>query len=312
MVRRIAFSLLFITVSVIAYSLNGWAYEETVVMNGGTLKGRVVLDGPPPPARVYHLVFSPNIEFCQKISDGHGNRLLYEFKASADGGFEDVIVSVVGVKKGKPFQLTPTLWLEDCQIRPFVTPIRNNHPITIASNDPVTHDIQAYTLDGNDYTFAMFNQPMPARASVLEEVRLRQGHFIFRTQCGVHDYMQSWGMAVGNPYYAVTDEAGMFEIADIPPGTYYVLAWHPHMKVQAQEVTITPGGTVEMGFIFNASEVRIPLHDLQTSYRLQPWLDERQVVPPKKMELQIHNAPEKLLQPKTWQERRGMISVQFP
>ncbi|MFQ5543055.1 MAG: carboxypeptidase-like regulatory domain-containing protein [Nitrospiria bacterium] len=260
-------------------------YEEGVVSNGGTLTGRVLLEGPPPPARIYHLIFSPNIEYCRSISDGKGNRLLREFNVSDDGGFQNVIISIVGVKKGKPFAYTPIIWLENCQIKPFVTPIRNNHPIMISSVDPVTHDIQAYTLK-DEYTFAMFNKPMPGHASVQREVNFRKGHYLFRTQCGVHDYMQSWGMAVGNPYFTVTNRDGNFTIRDVPPGTYYVLAWHPHMKVQAQEVTITPKGKLEMSYTFDSSEVGIPLHDLQTNYRLGTWLEPHHLVPPT-VELQV-------------------------
>ncbi len=265
--------------------LTGWAYEEIIVNSGGTLTGQVFLKGTPPPPRIYHLIFSPNIEFCRDISDGKGNRLLREFNVSSDGGFENVTVALVGVKKGKPFDYTPIIWIENCQIRPFVTPVRNNHPITISSVDPITHDIQAYTLK-DEYTFAMFNKPMPAKASVKKQIEFRQGHYIFRTQCGVHDYMQSWGMAVGNPYFAMTDREGRFVIADIPPGTYYLVAWHPHMKVQAREVTIPPEGRVTAGFTFDSAEVHIPLHDLQLSYRLGTWLEPRHLVPPK-VKLQV-------------------------
>jgi hypothetical protein len=46
-------------------------------------------------------------------------------------------------------------------------------------------------------------------------------------QCGFHAYMESWAMAVNNPYYALTDENGAFSIENIPPGTYQLVVWHP-------------------------------------------------------------------------------------
>jgi hypothetical protein len=261
------------------------AYEEAPVANGGSLTGKVKLEGAPPPVRIYHLVFSPNLEFCGKISDGNGNRLLKEFRVAPDGRFEGVVVAVVGVKKGKPFSFTPSLEIENCRIAPFMTPVRNRHPIEMVNKDTIVHDIQAYTLNDQEYAFQMFNKPMVPESRATKPVRFREGHFIFRTQCGVHDFMQSWGMAVGNPYFAVTGPDGGFAITDLPPGTYDVIAWHPHLKVQAQSVTIPADGRAEAEFRFVSSEVEVPLHDLQTGYRLQPALDAR-TPPPPSVELQ--------------------------
>lgn len=255
------------------------AYEEITVTGGGTVTGRVTLQGAPPPTRIFHMVFSPNIEFCTRISDGKGNRLLQEFHISKEGGFQDVVVAVVGVEKGKRFDYAPRIELEHCRIGPFVTPVRNHQPLTIVNKDPVVHDIQGYTLKDN-YTFAMFNKPMLPKDQVVKEIRLRKDHSIFRTQCGVHDFMQSWGMAVGNPYFAVTDADGRFTIPDLPPGDYDVVAWHPYMQVQALALTVPANGEVALSFQFNAGEVSIPYYNLQTGYRLQPALDLIPLQPP--------------------------------
>jgi hypothetical protein len=247
------------------------AYEEITVTGGGTATGRVVLIGPPPPSRIFHLIFSPDIDFCSRISDGKGNRLLKEFEVSDDGGLQNAIVAVVGVERGKPFAYTPRLDINTCRISPFVMPVRNGWPMTIVNQDPVVHDVQAYTLK-DEYTFAMFNKPMVPESIAVKEVRLRTGHYLFRVQCGVHDFMQSWGMAVGNPYFAVTDADGRYTIPDLPPGEYDIIAWHPLMKVRVGHISIAAGGTARQDFQFDATEVEIPLHDLEPHYRLQPAL----------------------------------------
>ena len=36
-------------------------------------------------------------------------------------------------------------------------------------------------------------------------IYLNKGRRTFYMQCGFHAYMESWAMAVNNPYYAVTD-----------------------------------------------------------------------------------------------------------
>ena len=254
-------------------------------MAGGIITGTVTLKGTPPPVRIFHLIFSPNIDFCGMISDGKGNRLLKEFRVSEDGGFQDVVVAVVGVKQGKKFDYTPEIGVKTCRISPFVVPIRNHHPITLVNKDPIAHDIQGYTLQ-DDYTFAMFNKPMVPDSTAIKQIVLRQGHYIFRTQCGVHDFMQSWGMAVGNPYFAVTGADGSFTIPDLPSGTYDVIAWHPYMKVQAQKITVPVNGRVALNFQFDASEVDVPLYNLQKDYRLETALQPHHLVSPS-VELQV-------------------------
>lgn len=256
-----------------------FAYEEVTVASGGTFSGRVMLKGAPPPPRIFHLIFSPNPKFCGTVSDGKGNRLLKEFWVAPDGGFQNVVISIVGVEKGKPFDYMPELAIENCRVAPFVTPVRNNHPIALVNKDSIAHDIQAYTLQ-NNYTFAMFNKPLTPETIATKEVRLRKGHYIFRTQCGVHDFMQSWGLAVGNPYFAVSKADGTFTISDIPPGTYHVLAWHPYLPMQATEITVAADGKVEGNFEFDASRVEIPYYALQRSYRLETALLPEQGVFP--------------------------------
>jgi Carboxypeptidase regulatory-like domain len=270
-VRRSWFSVVGALLLLLGQAASSPAYEEITVTGGGRVTGRVVLNGPPPPSRIFHLVFSPDIDFCSRVSDGKGNRLLKEFTVSDAGGLQDTIVAVVGVERGKPFSYTPRLEVNTCRISPFVMPVRNGHPMTIVNQDPVVHDIQAYTLQ-DDYTFAMFDRRMVPESVAQKEVRLRKGHYLFRTQCGVHDFMQSWGIAVGNPYFAVTDADGRYTIPDLPPGEYDIIAWHPLMKIRAGHVTVTAGGTARQDFQFDAGEVKIPLHDLESHYRFQPAL----------------------------------------
>jgi hypothetical protein len=279
MLRRwIIFTGLFIALALSNQSA-GWGYDEITVASGGTIAGKVFLKGAPPPVRIFHLIFSPNIDFCGKVSDGKGNRLLKEFRVSGDGGFQDVVIAVVGVEQGKKFDYMPALDLEACRISPFVVPVRNRFPIRLENKDPIAHDIQAYTLK-DDYTFAMFNKPMVPESTATKQIVLRQGHYIFRTQCGVHDFMQSWGMAVGNPYFAVTGSDGNFTIPDLPPGTYDVIAWHPYMKVQSQKITVPASGRVTLNFQFDASEVDVPLYSLQKEYRLDTALQQHHMVSP--------------------------------
>jgi len=42
-------------------------------------------------------------------------------------------------------------------------------------------------------------------------------------------------LVVSHPYYAVTDERGEFELTDVPPGQYEIVAWHEGWKMDREE-----------------------------------------------------------------------------
>ncbi|HLZ35803.1 MAG TPA: carboxypeptidase regulatory-like domain-containing protein, partial [Nitrospira sp.] len=79
--------------------------------------------------------------------------------------------------------------------------------------------------------------------SLVGPVYLNKGRRTFYMQCGFHAYMESWAMAVNNPYYALTDADGKFTIENIPPGTYQLVVWHPQTGPGATKmVTVKPDG----------------------------------------------------------------------
>jgi hypothetical protein len=64
--------------------------------------------------------------------------------------------------------------------------------------------------------------------------------------CNVHAEMAGFIIVLQNPYYAVTDKAGNFEIKGVPPGTYTLKFWHEKLKETSQSVTVAAGKTVSV------------------------------------------------------------------
>jgi hypothetical protein len=248
------------------------AYEEITVSDGGTLTGRVTLDGEVPKPKGYNLITLPDAVYCGRVSDGRGWRLLQPFSVGAGGSFRDVVVFVDGVERGKPFSgfKAPRIEAMDCRFLPFVTVVRDQHDVTVVNMDPAMHDIQAYETS-NLGPRVLFNVPLPisprypreaglsahfhkhfAGAPMTQTVRMTKGRRVFLMQCGFHAYMESWGLAVENPYYAITDQDGRFTIHDIPPGRHKVVVWHPYIGgAKEYEIEVRPKGQA-------ALEVKIP------------------------------------------------------
>lgn len=221
------------------------AYEVVEVSDGGTITGQVTLDGPAPQPKGFNLVTFPDPAYCGRISNGRGWRLLRDFTVGPGNGLKDVVVMLEGVESGKPFDLSiPRIEARDCQFAPFVTVVRDGHGVEMVNMDPVMHDIQAYETSRKLGARVLFNSPLPMNKlhqrgdlhathrhlpgpSMLERIRLTKGRRIFFMQCGFHAYMESWAVAVANPYYTITDVNGAFSIDQVPPGTYRLLIWHP-------------------------------------------------------------------------------------
>lgn len=228
------------------------AYEAVSVVDGGTLTGRVKFSGTLPPAKLFELRRTPDRVYCGALSDGSGYRLLREIAVSAEGGLQDVVVTVEGIQKGKPFVLQETrLEANICQFIPFVSVVRDQHPLTVTNLDPVAHDLQVYERD-QEHVFIMFHRPSLTRTGTTDRIKLTGTRRGMTMQCGMHPFMQAHGVAVDNPYYAVTGRDGTFAIGDLPPGTYRVRAWHPVLGVQEWEMTMGANGTATQELVFES------------------------------------------------------------
>ena len=233
-------------------SIEAWAYEEVAVSNGGTVTGTVQFSGELPPPTSFELRRYPDQVYCGALSDGSGYRLLREVAVGTQQGLKDVIVTIEGVEKGKSFEFTETkLEANICQFVPFVSVMREHHPLTVTNLDPVSHDLQIYERD-REHVFIMFHRPALTKSGTSDVVRFTGNRRDISMQCGMHPFMQGHGLAVENPYYAITGLEGSFEIKDLPSGTYRIKAWHPTLGEKVQDVTVAANGTTSLGFSFEA------------------------------------------------------------
>ena len=276
------------------------AYREAPVENPGMISGKVTLKSGKPVPRGFNLVTFPDPVYCGRISNGKGFRLLQEFSIGEQFGVKDVVVMLTGIDRGKPFSFENSrIEARDCQFRPFVTVVRDNHQVEVVNMDPVMHDIQAYQTSELGPR-VLFNVPLPMnphhpRTAAMDSqyhqhipgepmtqaIHMTKGRRIFVMQCGFHAYMESWGFVVDNPYYALTDNEGHFEIKDIPPGTYKAVIWHPQERVVVEhEVVITPNSATIANFEIQAREgARAGMEAVENPHFGMGLLGDREIKP---------------------------------
>ena len=228
------------------------AYEVEPVKEGATVRGTVTVTGTVPAPQEFELRRFPDHEYCSKLSDRLGHRLLREVTVRPDGGLKDAVVVVEGVERGKPFTFTEAqVEAKLCQFLPFVTVVSDKRHVTVFNRDPVPHDMQATAHDQTGGELAFYRPSLQADGTT-DVVRLDKGRNVFTMQCSLHPYMQNWGYAVDHPYFAVTDAKGAFSIEDLPPGTYRLKAWHPILGIQERKLTVTANETVLLDLSFEA------------------------------------------------------------
>jgi len=222
-------------------------YHVVPVTNGATLTGRVVFDGEVP--RAHRSMITKDVDVC-----GLGYRERQDVDISRDRGLRDVVISIEGIERGKPWPESdgrPEVSQEGCTFLPHLQVVRKGQEIDIVNPDPVLHNIHAFELVGSGQR-TLFNLGQPPEERVITHVlQPRRGHHI-RLECDAHDFMLGWVYAADTPYASLVDEDGRFRIDRVPPGTYTVTAWHPDLGVRKAEVTLSPDGEGELVFRFSS------------------------------------------------------------
>ncbi len=257
-----------LTLAICTLSTQVWAYQEIEVKNGGTLQGKTTLKGGIPQPRVYHLVLFPNLDMCAEVdTDDNMNRVLFDFYTDKQRGLKDVVISLNKVESGKPFVDKPiNIISENCKFSPDVSVIRQGGTFFVDNQDAVMHNSQVYQKKQGKI---LLNIPIPAEEISEGKVVFKKHYKIFQMICGMHEFMQTWGFRVQNPYYSKTEVDGNYKIDNIPPGEYKVNAWHFLMKIQSKKIKVSEGETINLDFEFDGDTVMRPFYETIKSGRIK-------------------------------------------
>lgn len=141
---------------------------------------------------------------------------------------------------------------KDLTFFPHVLPVPVGATVLFPNNDEVDHNVfslsRAQKFNLGSYSFG---ESKTMRFDTPGVVELR---------CDVHAEMLAYILVMKNPYYAVTDAKGRFEIPDVklpdqkgikgvlelPLGKYTLKTWHKKLKSKKETVTVTEQGGVSI------------------------------------------------------------------
>jgi plastocyanin len=144
----------------------------------------------------------------------------------------DVVVSLA--KEGLPLS-PPRAPLEIDQkglkFTPHVLAVVRGTTIRFLNNDNEDHNV--YSPEGG-YNLGTW-PPGQTRDQVFDKTG------VYTQLCRVHPDMEAFIVVLDTPYFAVTDAAGTFTIANVPPGSYTLTTWGKRLKKVERPVTVAAG-----------------------------------------------------------------------
>jgi plastocyanin len=211
---------------------------QAAVADAARITGRVLYSGvprPPKPIRVTkdHSVCGATAHTDESLLVGR------------DGGVRNAVVSIGPLAPARPWPAAsnPTLDQHGCWFNPHVLLAPAGATIDVINSDGILHNIHTYPKNNPPANLAQpkFKKVLNLSFAAPDTVQVK---------CDVHVWMNAWIVVAPHPFYAVTDENGAFSLADVPPGTYTLTAWHETLGTREQQVTAAPGGASETTIAF--------------------------------------------------------------
>jgi len=218
----------------------GAAYQvvDGGVADGGSLMGRVVFDGTPPAPAM--LTIDEDVEACG------GNRPAEDLVIGANGGIQNVVLTIEGVQTGKDWDFSEEFVYDQnqCRFVPHVLLVKPQTSGLVKNSDSVGHNFHSISK-------GIFNTNKKINAAATMAIagnKIRRPGVV-RIKCDIHSWMSGWWYVAANPYTVLTAADGSFSITDIPAGTYTIKIWHETLGKSEQTVVVEPNKVTK----FNAS-----------------------------------------------------------
>lgn len=135
---------------------------------------------------------------------------------------------------------------------PHILPILAGAEIHFPNNDKVNHNV--FSLSRTRKFNLGSYKPGESKTVLFDKPGVVQ------LRCDVHAEMGAYIIVMKNPYFAVTDQQGRFEIPgskyvelhgikgvkDLPSGKYLIKTWHEKLKSKKQKVMVPEDGEVSV------------------------------------------------------------------
>ncbi|HWE24596.1 MAG TPA: carboxypeptidase regulatory-like domain-containing protein [Myxococcales bacterium] len=196
----------------------------------GKVSGKVTLSGLSP--KLAPLPVTRDMKTCGTTKPDEA------LEVGQGGGVKNAVLWIAdGPPPGKDTAKTKvTLDQKQCDFVPHVVVMPAGATLQIVNSDKLFHNVHA--REGEN---TVFNYAMPVPNHVIPKALKQAG--LLRVTCDVHPWMRAWVDVLPTSAFAVTDEAGAYTIAGVPPGKHTLKLWHERLGEKEQQVDVHAEGT---------------------------------------------------------------------
>lgn len=216
----------------------------------GSIEGVVLFEGEPPSQRE---LSGP---LRQPGCGEHEHPPTREEVTVQDGKLRDVLVRLrtqdlhadaLGEVPSEPAQLRQS----GCIYRPHVVGLMAGQELVVSNEDQTEHNVHAKPQRAEESNGARLNRGQQAGGAPLSYTFSLANQFeAVPFQCDLHPWMKAWVGVVEHRYFAVSDADGRFVLPEVPPGDYWLEAWHETLGNQRVRVSVPSGGAGSAEFVY--------------------------------------------------------------
>ncbi|MCS6852531.1 MAG: hypothetical protein NZ700_15335 [Gemmataceae bacterium] len=214
----------------------------------GSIRGRVVWQGPPPAPISYIGYSAPPLS-----PKANGRQFAHPLVPQVDpktGGVADVVVRLRGIepRRSRPWDHPPVtveqrerkLRIVQGDVTSRIGFVRRGDPITMVALDDQFYNLHAEGPCYFSLAFPVPNSPLQRRLdrSGMVELSSGAGHFWMRGFLVVDDH----------PYLARTDGAGNYALGHVPAGDYDLVGWLPNWHERRRDYDPESGLIVRIAY----------------------------------------------------------------
>lgn len=158
-------------------------------------------------------------------------------------GLANAVVSVSGLRaEGTPPAVEASVNQKACVFEPHVLAVPVGSRVTFVNTDVCLHNVH---LLAGGVTVGNLAMPLKGQTTKLPiSVLAKPGDVRFK--CDVHPWMDGYVHVFEHPWFAVSDAAGSFRIANVPAGVHELKIQHELLGSAARTVTVPAGGEVQV------------------------------------------------------------------